>query len=110
MSNAVEKITLIPSYSVNTPDYPTIDYLINPAGLPALDAVPVPIKYRKLISGDTDVGEMTQGEKDAYDAANPPPDPPPTKVTVLTTTQRDAISTPVAGDEKHHQHHLDNYI
>jgi hypothetical protein len=72
MADAVRKTTLVPSYSVHTPDYPTATYLINPAGLPALDAAPyVPIKYRKLITGDTDVGEMTQGEKDAYDAANP---------------------------------------
>lgn len=72
MADVVHKTTLVPSYKVNTPDYPTATYLINPAGLPALDAAPyVPIKYRKLITGDTDVGEMTAGEKATYDAANP---------------------------------------
>lgn len=50
--------------SVNTPDYPTVDWIINP-DVSALAGVPT--KYWN-ISGDT-VTEMTQPEKDAVDAA-----------------------------------------
>ncbi|MBT8428494.1 MAG: hypothetical protein KJN79_01140 [Gammaproteobacteria bacterium] len=50
--------------SVNTPDYPVLDWIINP-DLSALTGVPQ--KYWKVV-GDT-VVEMTQGEKDAADAA-----------------------------------------
>ena len=97
MADVVHKTTLVPWYKVNTPDYPTATYLINPAGLPALDAAPyVPIKYRKLITGDTDVGEMTAGEKTTYDAANPPI-VVGTMPASDTTTERDLIITPSTG-------------
>ena len=53
--------------SVNTPDFPTADWLVNPdlSGVAA-----VPERHRKVV-GET-VVEMTQAEKDAVDTV---PDP-----------------------------------
>lgn len=49
--------------SVNTPDFPTVDWIINPD----LSAVAgVPVEYWKIV-GDV-VSEMNQSEKDAVDA------------------------------------------
>lgn len=67
MSDVVNKTTLQYLKSVNTPDYPTEDWLINP-DLSALSAVPQ--MYWK-VSGEL-VLEMTQAEKDVVDAANAP--------------------------------------
>ncbi len=53
--------------SANTPDYPTADWLINPAGIAALDAAEVPTKYWDVVASD--VEEMDAGEKAAVDAA-----------------------------------------
>jgi hypothetical protein len=61
MANVINKTTLQLLYSVNTPDYPTTEWIINPV-LPACEAI-----YWKIV-GDT-VQEMTQPEKDAVDAA-----------------------------------------
>lgn len=61
MANVVNRTTKEYLKSVNTPDYPVSEWIINPV-------VPdVPSKYWN-ISGDT-VTEMTQAEKDAVDAA-----------------------------------------
>lgn len=58
MSNVLHKITKHYLISVNTPDYPSSEYLINPI-LPDCD------KKFWVIEGDT-IREMTQEEKDAY--------------------------------------------
>ena len=68
MSTVVNKTTFQVLDSVNTPDFPTADWLINPAGLDALIAASVPTRYWKLISGGTDVGEMTVLEKAVVDS------------------------------------------
>lgn len=63
MSNVINRITKSLLLSVNTPDYPIEDWIINP-DLSSL--VDVSQKYWKIV-GDT-VVEMTQEEKDAVDA------------------------------------------
>ena len=63
MASVLNKITLQYLQSVNTPDYPTVDWLINP-DISAV--VNVPHRYWKLV-GNT-VVEMTQAEKDAVEA------------------------------------------
>jgi hypothetical protein len=68
MSTVVNKTTFQVLTGVNTPDFPTASWLINPAGLAALLAGSVPTRYWKLISGDTDVGEMTALEKAVVDS------------------------------------------
>jgi len=52
--------------SANTPDYPVVDWIINPDLSAVVD---VPNKYW-VITGDV-VSEMTQEEKDAYEDAQP---------------------------------------
>lgn len=64
MSDVVNRTTCEYLKSVNTPDYPVEDWIINP-DLSALEEVPQ--KYWK-IDGDN-VLEMTQAEKDAVDEA-----------------------------------------
>jgi hypothetical protein len=66
MATAVHKTNMTIHRSVNTPDYPTEDYLINPASLSSLEGT-VPSKYWKVNAGGDDLEEMTQGEKDAVD-------------------------------------------
>ncbi len=63
MSDVVNRTTLEYRRSVNTPDFPSADWIINP-DLSAI--LTVPQKHRK-INGDL-VVEMTQSEKDAVDA------------------------------------------
>lgn len=63
MANVLKKTTLEYKESVNTPDYPSSDWLINP-DMSAV--VNVPRKYWKLVGNN--VVEMTQTEKDAVDA------------------------------------------
>ena len=58
MANVLNKITKQYLRSVNTPDYPTSEWMINPI-LPDCD------KKFWLIEGDT-IREMAQAEKDAY--------------------------------------------
>ena len=65
MADVVHRTTLEYLRSVNTPEYPVIDWIINP-NLSALAAVPQ--RYWK-VSGDL-VVEMTAGEKTAKDAAD----------------------------------------
>jgi len=62
MSNVINRTTKQYKESVNTPDYPVADWIINP-DLSALTSVPE--KYWKIV-GD-DVVEMTQTEKDTVD-------------------------------------------
>lgn len=64
MADVVNRTTVQYLRSVNTPDYPTGSWIINP-DLSALASVPE--KYWKVV-GDT-VVEMTAGEKAAVDAA-----------------------------------------
>jgi hypothetical protein len=66
MANVVNRtaVPLLILYSVNTPDYPESDWIINP-DLTILETVP--IKYLK-VSGDL-VIEMTTAEKAVVDAA-----------------------------------------
>jgi len=64
MADVLNRTTLQYLRSVNTPDYPTVDWVINPDLTPV---VGVPQKYWKL-TGDI-LSEMTQPEKDAVDAA-----------------------------------------
>jgi hypothetical protein len=67
MATIVNKTTFQVLRSVNTPDYPTSQWLINPAGLSALEAASVPSMYWKLTAGGDDVEEMTAGEKTVVD-------------------------------------------
>lgn len=62
MADVVNRITKEFILSVNTPDYPVEDWIINP-DLTAVEGIPQ--KYWKII-GDTIV-EMNQSEKDAVD-------------------------------------------
>lgn len=64
MANVLHRTTLEERYSVNTPDYPVVDWIINPD---LSGVVGVPKKYWK-ITGDV-VSEMNQAEKDVVDAA-----------------------------------------
>ena len=64
MANVLNRTTLAYLLSVNTPDYPTESWVINP-DMSAVSAVAA--KYWKL-TGDV-VSEMSQGEKDTVDAA-----------------------------------------
>jgi len=67
MANVVNKTTMQLVLSANTPDYPSADWLHDPASLGSLIAANVPSRYWKL-SGD-DIAEMSQSEKDAVDSA-----------------------------------------
>ena len=67
MANVINRTTKQYLRSVNTPDFPVEDWIINP-DLSALESVPQ--KYWKVV-GDT-VVEMDQAEKDAVDAALAP--------------------------------------
>lgn len=97
MSVVIQKNPLkLITRSGHTPAYVAEDHLFNAAGFAALNSGNVPEKYWKLISGDTDVGEMTQGEKNAYDAANPPI-VVGTMPASGTTAERDSIISPSAG-------------
>lgn len=72
MADVVSKTdATVYALSVHTPDYPAGSWLINPAGLATLLSGSVPNKYWKHDGGVTDILEMTQGEKDAVDAAEP---------------------------------------
>jgi len=68
MSNVLNRTTNQYLQSVNTPDYPVSDWIINP-DLSAV--VGVPSKYWE-ITGDT-VTEMTPAEKAVVDATDPTP-------------------------------------
>lgn len=59
MSNVINKTTLEYKTSVNTPDFPTKDWIINPV-LPTCEK-----KYWKIKSGK--IAEMTAGEKATID-------------------------------------------
>ena len=66
MANVINRTTLEYLVSVNTPDYPEEEWIINP-DLSMVQGVPR--KYWKI---DVDsVVPMSQEEKDAYDLANP---------------------------------------
>jgi len=54
--------------SAATQNFPPADWLRNPAGFDVLHGSVEP-KYWKLISGNTDIGEMTAPEKASVDAA-----------------------------------------
>lgn len=64
MASVLNKTTLQYIESVNTPDYPTSDWIVNPD---MSNVEGVPLKYWKL--DGTDVVEMSQAEKEAVDAA-----------------------------------------
>ena len=68
MSNVLNRTTKQYLKSVNTPDYPVSDWIVNPSVAPFLG---VPTKYWK-ISGDA-VSEMSALEKLVIDAAEPKP-------------------------------------
>ena len=67
MANVINRVTLEQKQSVNTPDYPTQDWIVNP-DYSSVNGVPK--KYWK-INGDAIV-EMSQPEKDAVEAALAP--------------------------------------
>ena len=91
MATAVHKTTFEHFHSIHTPDYPTATYLIDPAGLAALEAAGIASKYWKLIAGDTDVGEMTAQEKFDVDAAAPATVDEAKMVTVTADPQVTAV-------------------
>ena len=65
MTDVIHRTTLEQHFDVNTPSFPTGTWIINPD----LSAVASVAKKYWKISVD-DVLEMTQGEKDAIDAAD----------------------------------------
>lgn len=74
MATVINRNTLEILRSVNTPDYPLADYIINPFNLDVVAAIPR--KYRKLVANtnpnDTEVSmvvEMDAGEKVSVDGA-----------------------------------------
>jgi len=67
MSNVLHRTTKQYRRSVNTPDFPTSDWIINP-NLSSVQNVPV--KYWKIT--DDTVSEMSQAEKDSADVASLP--------------------------------------
>jgi len=81
MSDVLQRTTKEQRFSVNTPDYPTVTWIINPD---LSGVIGVPKKYWK-ITGDV-VSEMNQSEKDAVDAVLLPG----VKVTRKTQLQVDA--------------------
>lgn len=70
MANVINRTTFRYRLSVNTPDFPPAEWIINP-DVSALEARGVPQRHWKVV-GNT-VAEFTQAEKDAADA--PPPIP-----------------------------------
>lgn len=64
MADAVNRTTKVYVQSINTPDYPIGEWIINPD---LSGVVGVPNRYW-VITGDV-ITEMSQGEKDALDAA-----------------------------------------
>lgn len=71
MADVLNRTTKEYKKSVNTPDFPEIDWIVGPdlTGLVLNGQVLVPVKYWK-ITGDLVTG-MSQPEKDVVDAANP---------------------------------------
>jgi len=65
MADAINRATFVQRFSVNTPDFPTNDWVINPDMSPVTG---VPKKYWKL-TGDV-LSEMSQAEKDQVDSDN----------------------------------------
>ncbi|MBU0598732.1 hypothetical protein KKF61_07170 [Patescibacteria group bacterium] len=68
MSNVFNRITKQYLKSVNTPDYPKLDWIINPAFIPDVD------KKYIIVEGD-DIREMTLEEKAVVDYVAPIPEP-----------------------------------
>jgi len=62
MADVVNRQTCEHRRSVNTPDFPEADWLINPD---LSDLQDVPIRHRKVVGKE--VVEMTQAEKDVAD-------------------------------------------
>ena len=76
--------------SVSPANFNPADYIVNPPGLITLLTGGVPGKYWKFNPGITDILEMTQGEKDAVDAA---------EATAITQGNRDqAVALPALVD------------
>jgi hypothetical protein len=67
MADVVNKTTMQLLRSVNTPDYPSADWLISPAGLATLLSGGIPSRYWKLTGAGDDIEEMTTAEKAAVD-------------------------------------------
>jgi vacuolar-type H+-ATPase subunit C/Vma6 len=65
VATVVNRTTFQIIESVNSPDYDTISWLINPPGLDALLIGAIPTRYWKIV--DDDLAEMDQTEKDAVD-------------------------------------------
>ena len=63
MADVLHRTTKEQRFSVHTPDYPVVDWVINPD---LSGVIGIPVKYWK-ITGDV-VSEMDQSEKDAVDA------------------------------------------
>jgi len=92
MATAVHKTTFKHFHSIHTPDYPTATYLINPAGLAALETAGIASKYWKLNGGGTDVIEMTASEKFDVDAAEAATVSAASMVTVTADPQVTAVN------------------
>jgi hypothetical protein len=88
MANVLNRTSLIYLMSVNTPDFPVGDWVINPDLSPVSG---VPAKYWKL-TGDV-LSEMSQAEKDAVDAAELAAQVATTSATVVDRL----LSDPLAG-------------
>jgi len=65
MANVVNRTTLEYRPSVNTPDFPTAEWLINPTGIELVDTVPR--QHLKVVGSA--IVEMSAAEKTAVDAA-----------------------------------------
>jgi len=69
MSNVLHRTTKEYKKSVNTPDFPSASWAINPSGVDTLEASSVPTKYWKLTGThpNESVFEMNSTEKIAVD-------------------------------------------
>lgn len=94
MATVVHKTTFKHLHSVHTSDYPTETWLIDPAGLAALEAAGIPSKHWKLNGGSTDVIEMTAQEKYDVDQAEPATVDAAVRLTVTADPQVTAVDAP----------------
>lgn len=71
MANVANKTTVPVDVrmSANTPDFPAVDWIINPPSLEGLISGSVPQYYWKINAAQDDVVEMDAGEKAVVDAA-----------------------------------------
>jgi len=89
MSNVFNRITKVYKKSVNTPDYPVSEWIINPIFIPNCD------KKYMVVEGDT-IREMTVKEKEVVDYIEPVPEPLPPTAEELERKRKSDIAAEIA--------------